>query len=345
MCLRNPMAGPLALMLWVGPKPLARPFAPRPLPASRPGHDGSYASWRAAVKRSSRPDVRPPTQPGTGGGPSPRRRAARARGRGTAARSARPAARARRRRRGTAPRTPAAASCEPPAACRVSMWKNTASPGSSAQPTIGASRSIDVGQLLEAALGEPLRLVVHERARHEPRAEVRAGDELERRLARHGVDGHPHAAGLAAVDVVVRLVLVPRRRLRVPASLTSRWSWKRRTCCEPISRRRSRRPPSSRMNCSYSGIRCQLQKSSKKRPGSSGRGWRRCRAGWASARLRSMPALDQRRPRRRERAAHANGAVAAVVGDELGSEVHGHVRPSLVVSSCSQDAHIYLKIL
>ena len=42
---------------------------------------------------------------------------------------------------------------------------------------------------------------------------MRAGDELDRRLAVDRVDGHPERADLPAVDVVVRLVLMPRRRL------------------------------------------------------------------------------------------------------------------------------------
>ena len=95
------------------------------------------------------------------------------------------------------------------------MWKNTASPGSSSQPRIAevVGPAVDVGQLGERAVREPLGLVVEERARHVPLAAVRAGDELQRRLARHRVDGEPHAGVLAAVDVVVRLVLVPRRAL------------------------------------------------------------------------------------------------------------------------------------
>ena len=103
----------------------------------------------------------------------------------------------------------------PPAACSVSMWKNTASPGSSSQPRIAevVGPAVDVGQLGQRAVGEPLGLVVEERPGHEPLAAVRAGDELERRRPGHGVDGEPHAGVLAAVDVVVRLVLVPRRAL------------------------------------------------------------------------------------------------------------------------------------
>ena len=73
--------------------------------------------------------------------------------------------------------------------------------------------SVDVGQLGERAVGEPLGLVVHERPRHVPLAAVRAGDELQRRLHRHWVDREPHAGVLPPVDVVVRLVLVPRRAL------------------------------------------------------------------------------------------------------------------------------------
>ena len=103
----------------------------------------------------------------------------------------------------------------PPAACSVSMWKNTASPGLElpAEDRKSSGSAVDVGQLGERALGEPLRLVVEERAGHVPLAAVRAGDELERRRPRHRVDREPHAGVLPAVDVVVRLVLVPRRAL------------------------------------------------------------------------------------------------------------------------------------
>ncbi len=103
----------------------------------------------------------------------------------------------------------------PPAACSASMWKNTPSPGSSSQPTIGkASRSASMsGRSSQAALREPACLAVHERARHQPRPQVRSGDELERRFPADGVDRHPQRAGLRAGDVVVRLVLVPGRAL------------------------------------------------------------------------------------------------------------------------------------
>jgi len=73
--------------------------------------------------------------------------------------------------------------------------------------------ALHVGQLGERALREPLRLIVEERSGHVPLATVGAGDELQRRLARHRVDGEPHAGVLPAIDVVVRLVLVPRRAL------------------------------------------------------------------------------------------------------------------------------------
>ncbi len=118
----------------------------------------------------------------------------------------------------------------PPAACSVSMWKNTASPGSSSQPiTRKRSGCSSIGgQLGERAVGEPLRLAVEERPRHVPRPEVRAGDELQRRLPGDGIDREPHRDVQPAVDVVVRQVLVPRRALRRAGSLTSTWSWYRR---------------------------------------------------------------------------------------------------------------------
>ena len=88
-----------------------------------------------------------------------------------------------------------------------------------ADDLVGGAIALDVRQILERSLREPLRLVVHERARHQPRAAVRAGDELERRRARDGIDREPNRACLRPVDVVVRLVLVPRRPLRRPRLL------------------------------------------------------------------------------------------------------------------------------
>ncbi|MNT06917.1 hypothetical protein D3C72_1416030 [compost metagenome] len=75
------------------------------------------------------------------------------------------------------------------------------------------ARALDVGQVVEAAFGEPLGVVVHEGARHEPRPLVGAGHELERGGTRHRIDRNPHADVLHALDVVVGLVLVPRRAL------------------------------------------------------------------------------------------------------------------------------------
>jgi len=43
--------------------------------------------------------------------------------------------------------------------------------------------ALDVGQIGQAAFGEPFGLLVHEGARHQPRPAVRANDELERRCA------------------------------------------------------------------------------------------------------------------------------------------------------------------
>ena len=129
--------------------------------------------------------------------------------------------------------------------------------------------SVDVGQLGERAVGEPLRLIVHERSRHVPLAAVRAGDELQRRLHRHRVDGEPHAGVLPPVDVVVRLVLVPRRALARPRLLDEHvvvvqphGAWR------PSARPAMAAAPDSRANRSISGIRCQLQKSSTNAPSS-----------------------------------------------------------------------------
>ena len=81
-----------------------------------------------------------------------------------------------------------------------------------AQDSQRVALCLDVGQLGQAAVGEPPRLVVHEAARHQPRPAVRAGHELQRRVPAHRVHRDPHAAVQRAFDVVVGLVLVPGGR-------------------------------------------------------------------------------------------------------------------------------------
>jgi len=73
--------------------------------------------------------------------------------------------------------------------------------------------AVDIREIGEGAFREPLRLAVEERPRHVPGAEVRASHELERRRPADRVDWEPHADVLAAFDVVVRQILVPRRSL------------------------------------------------------------------------------------------------------------------------------------
>src|SRR5215471_14444863 len=79
-----------------------------------------------------------------------------------------------------------------------------------AEDAEGGAVGLDVRKIAETSLGKPARLGIAERARHEPRPEVGAGDELQRRLAAHRIDWNPEAAVLAPADVVIRLVLVPR---------------------------------------------------------------------------------------------------------------------------------------
>jgi len=50
----------------------------------------------------------------------------------------------------------------------------------------------------------------------------------------------------------------------LPASLTSTWSWKSRALPLPISSAATRPSSAARITSSYSAIRSQLQKSSKK---------------------------------------------------------------------------------
>ena len=77
------------------------------------------------------------------------------------------------------------------------------------QDRVALGVALDVGQLGQRPVGEPLGLAVQERPRHVPRPPVGAGDELEGRLPGHRVDREPQADVLVAGDVVVRQVLVP----------------------------------------------------------------------------------------------------------------------------------------
>ena len=72
---------------------------------------------------------------------------------------------------------------------------------------------VDVGQLGQAPLGEPARLLGQERAGHQPRAAVRAGHQFQAAALGHRVHRDP-GADPVAVHVVVRLVLVPGGPLR-----------------------------------------------------------------------------------------------------------------------------------
>ena len=72
---------------------------------------------------------------------------------------------------------------------------------------------IDVGQFGQRAFRKPFGLLVAEGARHVPGAGVRAGHKTQRAGQGHRVHRDPEAHVLEAVDVVVRLVLVPRRAL------------------------------------------------------------------------------------------------------------------------------------
>src|SRR5262249_4361008 len=79
-----------------------------------------------------------------------------------------------------------------------------------AEDAEGGAVGLDVRKIGETALGKPARLGIAKRAGHEPGPEVGAGDELQCRLAAHRINRNPEAAVLAAADVVIRLVLVPR---------------------------------------------------------------------------------------------------------------------------------------
>ena len=117
----------------------------------------------------------------------------------------------------SAPKTRAAGGCLPrrQLACKVSIWKQTMSPGSSAQPRIGnAARSASMsGRSVSEPSGNHRAWLVEKAARHEPRPAMRAGDEFQRRLAAHRIHRNPHADVLPALDVVVGLILVPWRPL------------------------------------------------------------------------------------------------------------------------------------
>lgn len=72
---------------------------------------------------------------------------------------------------------------------------------------------LDLRQVGQCALGKPFGLIVHERARHKPRSLVRSRDELQGRRSAHWVHRNPEADVVGTRDVVVGLVLMPRRAL------------------------------------------------------------------------------------------------------------------------------------
>jgi hypothetical protein len=76
----------------------------------------------------------------------------------------------------------------------------------------------NVGQLGQAARRKPASLLPQERPGHQPRAPVRAGHQLQAPALGHRVHRDP-GADPVPVDVVVRLILVPRRALGGPALL------------------------------------------------------------------------------------------------------------------------------
>ena len=120
---------------------------------------------------------------------------------------------------------------------------------------------------------------------------------------------------LRAVDVVVRLVLVPGRPLPRARLLDQHVVVEQPHLGRcPSAPRRSAAMPERRITASNSGIRAQLQKSSKKRPGSSSRLATSARS-LGSARLRSMPARISSTSAGAEQAADAGGAVAAELID------------------------------
>ena len=77
---------------------------------------------------------------------------------------------------------------------------------------------LDLRQFRQASLGKPAGLPVQERPRHEPGAAVRAGHQLQAPVLGHRVHRDPRAHA-TTVDVVVGLVLMPRRVLPGPAFL------------------------------------------------------------------------------------------------------------------------------
>ena len=181
----------------------------------------------------------------------------------------------------------------PPAACRVSMWKNTASPGSSAQPTIGAvARSIS---------GSSSRL---------PSGNQRAWSSMNERGISQGPRCDPatnSSVASAARDRPASTCCRSGCRRRCSRADPGATAWAGRVpglldqqvvvvqphaLRSPSARPRWRRRRESRMKRSYSPIRSQLQKSSKKRPASSSR-LATIPRGLGPARLRSMPSADE----------------------------------------------------
>jgi hypothetical protein len=155
---------------------------------------------------------------------------------------------------------------------------------------------------------------------------VRPRDELDRRLAGDRVDRHPHAAGLRALDVVVRLVLVPRRPLARAGFLDEQ------VVVEETDAARAHQAPRdlgrSRAADEQLVLRNALPVAEVlDEPAGVVRAARDERALARFAEVPLDPAPDELDFLRRERVAHAHGPVASERVDQLGS----HLRHAAIV--------------
>ena len=82
-----------------------------------------------------------------------------------------------------------------------------------AENSIFVERGVDIGQIGQRTFRKPLRFGVHEGTRHQPRSQMRSGHELQCGFSVHRIDRNPKTHVLPALDIVIRLILMPGRDL------------------------------------------------------------------------------------------------------------------------------------
>ena len=178
------------------------------------------------------------------------------------------------------------------------------------------------------------------RGMSQPRA-VRPGEELQRGLRGDRVDRHPHRHVVPAVDVVVGLVLVPRRGLPGSGLLDQHVVVVEPDDASCPSGRRRRRRPSTRTR-SAGTPRCAASCRSPRRSGPGRRrGWRRrtaapARRGCARCRARTVSTSSaSKRPADDAAAVLAEGGDGLVVDDPAIDRRHSSIpRSRMSLATC-----------